>query len=207
MILIQAKNSLPQLPEFDPLGEYCLGQNGSILFGVETPIFRAALPISPPMVYELMFGVVTQVPVKDKGWLLPGFQIKVERPPIMLLHELVQIFREDVAGKGNQQLETMAYLTWDEQNRWQIAVPDQNQSAYSVNASGYTADDQIGMVLHTHGFSVAKFSPTDDRDETAGMLYAVIGRLHQPFPEMKVRVGAGGCYLNVEVTDVFDIGL
>jgi PRTRC genetic system protein A len=62
------------------------------------------------------------------------------------------------------------------------------------------------LELHSHHRMPAFFSRTDDADEQALRLYAVVGRLDAERPEVAVRVGAYGYFLPLPWEDVFEDG-
>ena len=65
-------------------------------------------------------------------------------------------------------------------------------------------DDLIHVMdIHSHNTMPAVFSQTDDDDEKATRLYAVLGRIDQLFPEITVRASCGGKFIPVRPKDVF----
>jgi hypothetical protein len=59
------------------------------------------------------------------------------------------------------------------------------------------------MDVHSHNTMRAFFSQTDDEDEKATRVYAVIGRVLNFFPDIKVRISNGGTYWGIEPGVVF----
>ena len=57
--------------------------------------------------------------------------------------------------------------------------------------------------FHSHGTSRAFFSKTDDRDEQGFRVYGVVGRLDDPEPELRLRVGVYGHFAPAEWAQVF----
>lgn len=56
--------------------------------------------------------------------------------------------------------------------------------------------------LHSHHRMEARFSPTDDKEETGFRIYAVIGRIYTE-PEIRVRVGIYGNMWEIPASTVF----
>jgi hypothetical protein len=63
-------------------------------------------------------------------------------------------------------------------------------------------DANILCDLHSHGNMPAFFSQTDDADEQAAKLYAVMGNL-DTVPEIRLRVGVYGYWMALPITAVF----
>lgn len=83
----------------------------------------------------------------------------------------------------------------------QVKKPAQQTTATSVRAS-ITDLPTILCELHSHGNMQAYFSQTDNADEQAAKLYAVVGRLAS-VPEMRLRVGVYGYWQELPLTAVF----
>jgi PRTRC genetic system protein A len=83
----------------------------------------------------------------------------------------------------------------------QVKKPPQHATAVSVLAPGCD-DANILCDLHSHGNMPAFFSQTDDADEQAAKLYAVIGKLDTA-PEIRLRVGVYGYWMALPITAVF----
>ncbi len=54
-----------------------------------------------------------------------------------------------------------------------------------------------------HGNMDAFWSETDDMDERNGRLYAVVGKVDDPKPEIRLRVGVYGNWMSLPVTALF----
>lgn len=64
--------------------------------------------------------------------------------------------------------------------------------------------ETVLLSFHSHHAMRAYFSPTDDGDERQLRLYAVVGRLGTPRPEVALRVGFNGHWLPLPWEAVFD---
>ena len=89
---------------------------------------------------------------------------------------------------------------WD-QGTYRLAVPPQAGTSDSL-----TYQPPAGAVaeFHSHGSHRAFFSATDDGDEQGFRIYGVVGRLHDPLPELALRVGIYGHFASLEWAQVFD---
>ena len=101
------------------------------------------------------------------------------------------------------QMETM-YHVYLADDRVRLYKPPQRADARSL---AYRGGGEAGIVmdLHSHCQMPAFFSSTDDRDEAGFRLYAVIGRIFDPRPEITVRVGVWGNVCPVPVAEVFSL--
>jgi hypothetical protein len=108
-------------------------------------------------------------------------------------------------ARRNLNLEFMYHFRFDPGGRgWFVTRPEQERSGARV---GYLNRDPGGVVLdlHSHHTMPAFFSSTDDRDERGGRFYAVMGRLERPRPELILRLGAYGHWLdNIPALTLFD---
>lgn len=134
--------------------------------------------------------------------LRAGFIPALPKIPYAILAEIVAFF------KSCGEIEAMANVYWfvDEQ-RYIVHVPEQTVSKSSVETTLLDIDDEkflLVMELHSHNTMEAKFSHTDDCDETATRLYTVIGRLDKIYPDIVTRVSVGGKFVEIAPALVFD---
>ncbi len=165
---------------------------------VETPIYRARLPI-PRKLAENLDGREFLV-----DWNAgPLFTLKTPRIPARLLAETGVYFAQELEKHGGQ-IEALAWLTWSGR-RWALEIPPQEQAAFRVTSEPITPEDRVGMVIHSHGNLPAFFSTTDDASEQDGFLYGVVGSLSAESWKgisLCFRAGYGGCFLPLGVSDV-----
>ena len=84
---------------------------------------------------------------------------------------------------------------------YRLAVPPQSGTGLSLS---YQPTAGAVAEFHSHGRHRAFFSATDDGDEQGFRIYGVVGRLHDPLPELTLRVGIYGHFASLEWTQVFD---
>ena len=91
-------------------------------------------------------------------------------------------------------------VRWDGDS-YRLVVPPQEGTA-----SYLTYQPPAGVVaeFHSHGTHSAFFSATDDRDEQGFRIYGVVGRLHDPLPELSLRLGIYGHFASLCWSQVFD---
>ena len=54
------------------------------------------------------------------------------------------------------------------------------------------------MDIHSHNLMDAYFSSTDNSDEKATRIYAVIGRLDKLFRDISMRISVGGKFVDIK---------
>ena len=96
--------------------------------------------------------------------------------------------------------ERLFAVRWDGR-AYRLVVPQQAGSASSL---AYRPPSGVVAEFHSHGSSRAFFSATDDRDEQGFRIYGVVGRLADPLPELRLRVGVYGHFAPLDWSQVFD---
>ena len=91
-------------------------------------------------------------------------------------------------------------VRWDG-DAYRLVVPPQEGTGSSL---AYEPPAGVVAEFHSHGKHSAFFSATDDRDEQGFRVYGVVGRLHDPLPELTLRVGVYGHFVPLGWSQVFD---
>ena len=91
-------------------------------------------------------------------------------------------------------------IRWDG-DAYRLVVPPQEGTESSLT---YQPPQGVIAEFHSHGRHGAFFSATDDRDEQGFRIYGVVGRLHDPLPELTLRVGIYGHFAPLEWAQAFD---
>ena len=89
---------------------------------------------------------------------------------------------------------------WDG-DAYRLVMPPQAGTGLSLS---YQPTAGAVAEFHSHGSHRAFFSATDDGDEQGFRIYGVVGRLHDPLPELTLRVGIYGHFASLEWAQVFD---
>lgn len=170
--------------------QYILARNG-VFIRAETAFFDVLLPIA-------------SCPVRGLLPLKPHFQLKVPTIPGKLLNTVLADARRVRRPDGG--LNEVLYQFHHHGSTVQVKKPAQQATAVSVTTTR-VEDKHILCDLHSHGNMRAFFSQTDNADEQAARIYAVIGNLDSG-PEIRLRVGVYGYWMSLPVTAVFtDSGL
>ena len=179
------------LPANDALAyQYILAGNG-IFIRTETRFFKAIFPVASCTVRGLE-------PLRHR------FQLNVSRIPTGLLDSILgdaRRARRPGGSRFDNGLNEVLYQFHHHGQTVQVKKPPQQATAVSVLAPG-SNDANILCDLHSHGNMSAFFSQTDDADEQAAKLYAVIGKLDTA-PEIRLRVGVYGYWMSLPLTAVF----
>lgn len=179
-------HSQAPLPPSDALAyQYILAGNG-LFIRAETCFFEAILPLAACTVRGL-------APLRH------CFRLKVARIPARLLDTILTDACR--ARRPDRGLNEVLYQFHYHGQSVQVKKPVQQTTAVTILAAG-VADPTILCDLHSHGNMPPFFSRTDDADEQAARVYAVIGKLDTA-PEMQLRVGVYGYWLPLPVTAIF----
>ena len=140
------------------------------------------------------------------GKVKAGFTPALPLIPAAILFEILQFFKY-MAHKGNY--EALANIYWDRQEqRFIVDIPEQKVSRVSVSSrlSGAFDSDRFlhYMDIHSHNNMNAFFSETDNRDERAARVYAVVGKVTGFFPEIKVRIANSRSFVEIDPSVVFE---
>lgn len=134
-----------------------------------------------------------------------GFEMHLPKIPAHILMQIINFFRKVADRSG---CEALAHILYDKRrNLYTVNVPKQKVSACSVRC---VTDKEYPdylihvMDIHSHNVMPAEFSETDDNDEKATRLYAVVGTLDKAMPEISVRASCAGYYIPVSAGDVFE---
>jgi PRTRC genetic system protein A len=107
-----------------------------------------------------------------------------------------------------KRVEALVYIYWDRKKQeYELVCPEQKVSEDEVVSfiePIHDPDREIIMVIHSHHWMEAFFSPVDNRNDQALKVYGVIGRLDQVFLDSKFRAGYNGKHISVKATDLFD---
>jgi PRTRC genetic system protein A len=136
-----------------------------------------------------------------------GWELEVPLIPADFLVKIVTFFK-----KINTLYDSEVFLQifYDFKDcEYIIHCPKQRISGASVRYDNDDTMQDINKVLvleiHSHNTMGAFFSSTDDADEKGDRFFGVVGRIDKFFPEIKLRLSAGGVKSDVEVDELFDI--
>lgn len=179
-----------ELPPLSALYEYVVAGNGLFIRGEDSRM-RALVQVAPADLNGL-------------AELTPIAALNVDRVPGVWLRSVLASARRRMPD------EAMYQFLWDGTRNdlkpevfrtWRCSSPAQIVSQTGVRFD----DDGLAVIdLHSHNSMPAFFSTTDDADEQGLRFYAVIGRVDTDRPEIRVRVGVYGHFMDVPAEMVFD---
>ena len=144
-----------------------------------------------------MTALVEIAPAQLNGLaiVVPDVRMKIERASDRWLWSVL------ASAQKRMPNEAMYQFVFDEMRTWRCVAPKQRASPTAVDFDdrGHSVID-----LHSHNSMAAFFSETDDRDEQGLRFYAVIGRIDTDRPEILVRVGVYGHFMEVPADMVFE---
>lgn len=135
--------------------------------------------------------------------LVEGVRLKFPRIPWGILTQFLIVARQ-FARKYEAEVHGEVY--WDGQC-YQLVIPEQIVSKHMCEPIGQMTYDENSvkiMEIHSHNTMDAYFSAQDDYSEQAPILYAVVGRVLDFFPQIQVRTCLDGEYLMIDPHSVFD---
>lgn len=130
-----------------------------------------------------------------------GVQFALPKIPLGVLWMVREVFRRALPN------EALLMIYWDPGSEVYFLVPpDQKATACSVEFRRPPVDGWVWVMdIHSHGLGRAYFSATDDADEKATGLYAVMGRVDSETPEFLLRYSCGGKYGFLDIRDIFEM--
>lgn len=135
-----------------------------------------------------------------------GFTMKLPKIPFDLLLQSISFFKRVYEL---HKTESILQIYWNRVDKsYFIYCPEQVVSSASVDFKRNTSLDKKHLPvleIHSHGSMGAFFSGTDDADEKATRLYAVVGKLNDVFPDILLRASCGGVSIPLDLEDVFDM--
>ena len=174
------------LPSSDALAyQYILAGNG-LFIRTETRFFSVLMPIA-------------KATVRGLPSLAFDFQLKIPLLPVSLLSNVLTNAR--LVRNADGRLNEVLYHLHHNGRSVQLIKPPQQTTAVSI-AAPENATNTLLCDPHSHGNMAAFWSSTDNADEQAARLYAVIGHLDSQ-PEIRLRVGCYGYWHPLPLTAVF----
>ncbi|MDQ0255560.1 PRTRC genetic system protein A [Evansella vedderi] len=146
--------------------------------------------------------------VRELEEIKPGFQYRLPKISGDILTQVLSFFRTYCTDW--EQNEVMVQLYYDrETQEYIVECPYQKVNKVHIDAeydTEYMHNDRYVRVMHIHSHNSmeAYFSITDDENEKAFMLYAVVGRLQDDEPQMKLRVGCNGEFISLPLDYIFE---
>ena len=136
-----------------------------------------------------------------------GFIPALPRIPMDLMNQIISFFRYYMSLGAEK--EVLVNIYWDKYSQsYLVDAPKQAVTKASVESrvsDNYVSDRYIHVMdIHSHNSMKAFFSAIDNKDEKATRLYAVVGNLHEYFPDIKTRISNGGKFQEIDPTKIIE---
>lgn len=116
-----------------------------------------------------------------------GIIFALPRIPSNIMDTVIERFRQSLP------YEDVALICWRDKVGYYVIFPDKEEFSSTHVRFKRISDQHIVVAeIHSHGTLPAFFSSTDDEDEKKTGIYAVVGRLDTPSPEIVVSYVCGG---------------
>lgn len=158
--------------------DYIFASNG-IFIEAESPLIAARIPVAECDIRGL-------APIETKVSLTYG------SIPQRFFDLALNLFLADKSSEHYVAITGVA--------GYHFYIPVQDKSAGGVV---YEVGNSIVLEMHSHGHMGARFSDTDNIDETGLKLYGVVGKLNAT-PIVKLRIGVYGYFRELFWSEVFD---
>lgn len=156
--------------------------------------------------FEVAFRI-SEVEIRGLSEMLPVFDFRLPKIPSHLVSEML----DGASYHAADHLETLFHFHWSRLNvfdeGWLLEEPEQERSATRCrpleDGPGSSHEKAI-IEVHSHHSMPARFSGTDNADETGFRLYGVVGRLDSA-PEIRMRVGVYGYMWEIPAAWVMEL--
>jgi len=137
------------------------------------------------------------------------FEMSLPSVPYGMALGIVEFFKKIMQIHSGA--EAMVQIWWNKsEEKYQLYVPIQRVSGASVkfdHSEELQNDPNLiwAVDIHSHNSMSAFFSAGDNADEKSTRMFGVIGQLNRDRWMAKWRAGCNGQYVNLEVTDIFNM--
>jgi hypothetical protein len=129
----------------------------------------------------------------------PHFRFDAPKVSWSVIYQIVS----ESAAYMEEGVETLFHLCYSSvypwNDGWELVTPEQERARFHcrpLQDGPGSSHDRAIIEIHSHHTMPARFSSTDDTDETGFRLYAVVGRLNSA-PEIRLRVGCYGYFWEI----------
>lgn len=127
-----------------------------------------------------------------------GIIFALPKIPSIIMDAVIERFRQSLPD------EDVAFICWRDRVGYYIIFPEKEEvSSTHVQFRRVSSQHTVVVEIHSHGILPAFFSSTDDEDEKSTGIYAVVGRLDTPTPEISVSYVCGGVRRIIDRNIVF----
>jgi PRTRC genetic system protein A len=191
---------------------YVLNRNGALDYPPKGAMFDYILAADGLYLHAQRDDFVACFPIAQaevRGGLQPGWTIFDFALPLVPADLILELLR--IADRyAEESKETLFWLEWNALNiyndGWLLHEPEQTRTGGRCKPDeGQDELYQRAVIeIHSHHRMSARFSETDDEDETGFRLYGVIGDLRRS-PEIRLRVGCYGYFWEIPASWALEV--
>jgi hypothetical protein len=176
--------------------EYVLAANG-LFIRAEREGLRACIPVQD--------WFSSRSSLRGLHPVEPCVELEYPRLDEDVLPKILEYSRAAASDKGNP-LEVLFYLKYGEQNGWELILPEQKATRFSVHPLASNTYDYAETLIevHSHHNMPPIFSAMDNADEQGFRLYGVIGDIFER-PTFHLRIGVWGHFWPIPARWIFDV--
>ena len=143
---------------------------------------------------------------------VPGIvYFNLPKIPFDILKEIMHFFWDEYVSRGTEAIAQIYFRK--KEAEYEIYYPRQLATVGSVEFERDPEREMdpmkiLVMEIHSHGGYAAMWSPTDNEEELAHRLYAVVGelpRFRYDNDHIRIRAATGGYYVRMELGEIFEI--
>ncbi|MCL1489660.1 MAG: Mov34/MPN/PAD-1 family protein [Pseudanabaena sp. Salubria-1] len=203
-------SALPAIAHNTPLIQHIIATNQSLPEIAPTSMYEYVYGSNGTFVRAKRQGLTAIAPVsyyKAKGLRVLSASVQMTYPavPLLLVEQMLEASRI-ACDADNKPVEIVFHLYFENGN-WQLAIPDQEQTATSCKPLDNSANSTYSKAIieiHSHHGMRAYFSDTDNRDETGFRIYGVMGEIFSN-PQIRMRVGIYGHFYETAATGILEL--
>ena len=201
---------LPAIAHNSPLIQHIIAINQSLPEIATTSMYEYVYGSNGTFVRAKRQGLTAIAPVsyyKAKGLKAISASVQMPYPvvPVTLVEQTLEASR--IACDTNNRPVEIVFHLYFENGNWQLAIPEQEQTASSCKPLDNSANSTYGKAIieiHSHHGMRAYFSETDNRDETGFRIYGVLGEIFSN-PQIRMRVGIYGHFYETATTGILEL--
>jgi hypothetical protein len=192
-----------------------VGAVSPALGAIDAQVYEYVLAANGLFVRAERQGLKACIPVQ--GWFcsstkLNGLHpvdpyVELEYPHLgqEVLAKILECSRAAASDKDNP-LEVLFYLKYRDQNGWELILPEQKATRFSVHPLASNTYDYAETLIevHSHHHMQPIFSAVDNADEQGFRLYGVIGDIFER-PTLNLRIGVWGHFWPIPARWIFDV--
>jgi PRTRC genetic system protein A len=176
--------------------EYVLAANG-LFVRAEREGLKACIPVQGWFSHKSKLNGLHPVD--------PYVELEYPRLGQEFLAKILECSRAAASDKGNP-LEALFYLKYSRRNGWELSIPEQEATSFSVHPVASSTYDYAETLIeiHSHHHMQPIFSSMDNADEQGFRLYGVIGDIFER-PTFNLRIGVWGHFWSIPAHWILDL--